>query len=556
MSDTAPNTAFNLMEWRERFIRTVLRLAAVFGVVVLSISFPTANARDRILFLVLYLILAGITIFPVPYSLRAALLLFMTGVVGMNAILAWGPWADGNIFLLAAVVLASLLLDFRVDLVLLVTESLLIAIVAAAVQTGSFALTASAAPATTLTDWAGYLVNFIVIGGVLVAAANMLKNAFGKTASQMQSSNLALVAERQNLEEKIRERTKELELNTTQLRAATSAARSIAEMQDISSLLTKATDLIAEKFEFHHVGVFLLDEHRRAAYLQASSSENGKNLIGQALRVDPDRSNPLARAVETRQAVLVSDSEKSYYSKDAYFPLTRSRLVLPLMVRGMLIGMLDVHSDQPRAITTDDREVLQTLADLIAISFDNVRLIEETGALLSQLSAGAAVQAQNTWSKFTSRHKNAYQYTPAGVRPVFAQGARDQDGEGIRIPIILQGQEIGRIKLRRKGMASPWSARERDLLEKIATQAALALENSRLVDEAQKNALRNQMIANFSTFVRETLDVESVVRSAAAELRKVFDLKEAEVLIGVSPNDSPAPADTNRASSPQAGRTE
>jgi hypothetical protein len=58
------------------------------------------------------------------------------------------------------------------------------------------------------------------------------------------------------------------------------------------------------------------------------------------------------------------------------------------------------------------------------------------------------------------------------------------------------------------------------------------LENSRLVDEAQKNALRNQMIANFSTYVRETLDVESVIRTASTELRKVFDLKEAEILIG------------------------
>jgi hypothetical protein len=37
--------------------------------------------------------------------------------------------------------------------------------------------------------------------------------------------------------------------------------------------------------------------------------------------------------------------------------------------------------------------------------------------------------------------------------------------------------------------------------------------------------------------VRETLDVESVVRTAATELRKVFDLKEAEILIGTTQND-------------------
>jgi hypothetical protein len=40
------------------------------------------------------------------------------------------------------------------------------------------------------------------------------------------------------------------------------------------------------------------------------------------------------------------------------------------------------------------------------------------------------------------------------------------------------------------------------------------------------------MIASFSTYVRETLDVDAVIRTAATELRKVFDLKEAEILIG------------------------
>lgn len=550
MSNMTPRTDFNLVEWRERFIRTVLRLAAVLGIVILSVAFPTATFRDRILFLAFYLILAGITIFPTPYPLRAALLLLMTGTIGMNAVLSWGPWADGNIFLLAAVVLAALLLDSRVDLVVLVAEALLVAMVGISVLTGNTTLFAANAPATTLVDWGVYLVDFTVIGSMLVAATTMLKNAFITTASQMQSSYQAIVDERQTLEDKIKERTLELELNTAQLRAATSAARSIAETQDVTSLLTKAADLIAENFEFQHVGVFLLDENRHTAYLQASSSETGKRLLGQALRVDPDRNNPLARAVETRQVVLISDSEKSNYTQDPQFPGVRSRLVLPLTVRGSLIGMLDIHSDQPHAVTTDEREVLQTLSDLIAISFDNVRLIEETRALLSQLNAGTAVQVQNTWSKFTSRHKNAYQYTPAGVRPVFAQGSRDPEGEGIRIPILLQGQEIGRIRLTRKGRTSPWSDRERDLIEKIAYQAALAIENSRLVDEAQKSALRNQMIANFSTFVRETLDVESVIRSAASELRKVFDLKEAEVLIGISQNDSPAQTLTgNRPSS-------
>ncbi len=115
------------------------------------------------------------------------------------------------------------------------------------------------------------------------------------------------------------------------------------------------------------------------------------------------------------------------------------------------------------------------------------------------------------------------------------------------MPLILYGQNIGTIKLKRKGYATEWSERERALVEKIADQVALALENSRLVDEAQKSALRDQMIANISTRVRETLDVESVIRTAATELRRVFDLKEAEISIG-SPQAEARPVRKNTGS--------
>lgn len=69
-------------------------------------------------------------------------------------------------------------------------------------------------------------------------------------------------------------------------------------------------------------------------------------------------------------------------------------------------------------------------------------------------------------------------------------------------------------------------------MEKIADQAALALETSRLVDESQRSSQRDQVIANISSRVRQTLDIDSVVRVAAGEFRKVFDLKEAEISVG------------------------
>jgi GAF domain-containing protein len=544
MTNSNPTVSeFDLKEWRERFIRVVLRIASVLGILMIGASFSTASFTDRILFFTLYTILLAITLLPTPYTLRANFLLFAVVSVGVNAILAWGPWADGSIFLLTAIVLASLLLDNKTDVIIFTGVALFLITVAVFTLQGGYQLASPNAPKTDLASWSVYIVDFSIAGVVITVATNMLKSAFSRVVQQMQAAFQALNMERQSLEEKVLERTAELETRMSQLRSSTTTARAIAETQEITELLNRAVDLISERFEYYHVSIFILDNQRGIAFLQAASSETGKSLLGQAFRIEPDRKNPIAMAVENNKTILTHDLDQSNFIRDPNFPLTRSRMIMPLSVRGNMIGILDIHSDQPRAFSAQDAEILQTLADLTAISFDNVRLIDETKNLLSQLEASTALQTQRTWSKFTSRHKSAYLYTPAGVRPVFAPDKTDH-GDGLYIPIVLHGQAIGRIKLRkRKGITNDWTERERDVVEKISNQVALALENSRLVDEAQKNALRNQMIANFSTYVRETLDVESVIRTAATELRKVFDLKEAEIMIG--------PAQTDTASVPQ-----
>ncbi len=531
---------FNYKDWRERFILAILRIICVLAIPMIVLSFPTASVRDRFLFIGMYLVLIAITVLSTPYSIRAYGLLTMAFVVGTNAILAWGPWADGSLFLLAGIVLSSLLLDQQTDLFALGISIVFVIGVAFLQQVEIYQFSGVNVPVTTSSDWFVYCIDFSIIGALLVAALRQVKDAFARVIQDMQGAFDALAAERAQLEKKVRERTDELETQTSQLRTSTNVARVVAEIQNISELLETVTQLISEKFGYYHVGLYILDEKKKTAFLQAASSVTGKQLIGQGFRMEPDRRSPITLVVAQNRHIISSDIDNVNFMRDVNFPLTRSRMILPLTVRGNVLGMLDLHSDQPQAFNTQDAEILQTLADLVAISFDNVRLINETRSLVGQLEINTSIQTQRTWKKLTSRQKPAYQYTPAGVRPIFSTNRKDSD-DGLQVPLILHGQKIGGIKLKRKGVATEWSDRERVLVEKIADQIALALENSRLVDEAQKSAMRDQMIANISTRVRETLDIESVVRTAATELRRVFDLKEAEISVGSPQRESAAP---------------
>jgi len=518
--------------WRERFIITILRIACVLGIALLAISFPTATTTDRILFPGLYLALLLVTVLPTNYSIRAFTLLFMVFTVGVNSVLAWGPWIDGSAFFIAFIILAALLFDQRIDIIALIISVLTFALIALLQQSGIFQFGAENVPDTKPIDWISYTIDFSVVSAILIVAIDQLKGEFASVTQNMQSTFQILTTERAQLENRVRERTDELETRAIQLRSSASVSKTIAEIQNISELMETTTRLTSEQFGYYYVGLYLLDERKKTAFLQAASSDTGKQLVGQGFRVEKDRFNLFNRVVEYNRPYIASDIDGANFIRDINFPLTRSRMLLPLTVRNDVIGLLDMHSDQSQSFNMQDAEILQTLADLVAISIDNVRLINETKNLVLQLETNSSVQIRETWTKFTSRHKPAYQYTPAGVRPLFASNRQD-NLEGLRVPLILHGQNIGNILLKRKGnQTATWSERERVLVEKVANQVALALENSRLVDETQKNALRDQVIANISARVRETLDVESVLRTATTELRRVFDLKEAEISIG------------------------
>lgn len=525
------SASFDYKGWREHFIVTILRIASVLSIALIAISFPTATNTDRVLFFSLYLALLMVTILRMSYSTRAFALLFMVFTIGVNSILAWGPWLDGSIFFIAFITLSALLFDQRFDIIALLISILTFVLIATLQQLGIYQLRAPNVPVTTPIDWISYTGYFSIISTILIIAVNQFKGELAHVVQGMQNIFKTLMTERSQLEDRVRERTDELETRAIQLRSSATISKTIAEMQDISELMETTTKLTSDQFGYYHVGLYLLDERKKTAFLQAASSINGEQLIGRGFRIEPDRLNLINLVVEHNRPYITSDTDNENFVRDANFPLTRSRMLLPLTVRNNVIGILDMHSDQPQSFNTQDAEVLQTLADLVAISIDNVRLINETKNLVHQLETNTSVQTHETWTKFTSRHKPAYQYTPAGVRPLFANN-KQNNPDGLRVPLMLHGQNIGNIILKRKGAANTWSERERILVEKVAYQVALALENSRLVDETQKNALRDQVIANISARVRETLDIESVLRTATTELRRVFDLKEAEISIG------------------------
>ena len=98
------------------------------------------------------------------------------------------------------------------------------------------------------------------------------------------------------------------------------------------------------------------------------------------------------------------------------------------------------------------------------------------------------------------------------------------------MPLILRQQAIGQISL--EAARPGWSADDVALIQEVAAQAALALENVRLLEGTQRRARSERLIAEISAKVRASTDLESILRTAITELGRALHASEGLIRLG------------------------
>jgi nitrate/nitrite-specific signal transduction histidine kinase len=188
-----------------------------------------------------------------------------------------------------------------------------------------------------------------------------------------------------SLEQRVLERTRDfqeansaLEQRALQLETSAQVGREITSILDIEVLLNRVVELIQSAFGYYHVQVFLLDNDAKQLVLGASSGN--RNI--QHHRLDVRARSINSEAAQTGKIQLVNDAfQNSSFLFDDMLPETRSELVVPLKVGDRVIGTLDVHDSKLNAFTEEDRLVIQSLGDQIAVAIENARLYDKSKEL-------------------------------------------------------------------------------------------------------------------------------------------------------------------------------
>lgn len=349
------------------------------------------------------------------------------------------------------------------------------------------------------------------------------------------ADHAAVAVQNARLHEKLARRTSQLERQVERLELLGKAAQAMSSTLDLDELLQRILELSRRALRFEHCAVLLFNGTEGTLHVRAS--------IGYDDSVR-ELSIPVGRGVtgevaRTGKPLLVADVDKS----DRYIRGViggRCEMAAPLVANGATLGVLDAESHRPGAFTEADLDLFATFAlhaasalanaetyraleeanaklhrNVIEIErmnrelLEHARIISETNAKLehrvnelltlqeASKTITSSLDLDDTLDAIVAMSRSIIHSSMSAIKlvdeeteEVRVRGQLEDDelAEGhtmLGVPLRIGERTIGSFEVAR-GDTNGFTEEERRLIETLASQAAIAIENARLFENTQR----------------------------------------------------------------------
>jgi PAS domain S-box-containing protein len=264
---------------------------------------------------------------------------------------------------------------------------------------------------------------------------------------------------------------------------------------------------------------------------------------------------------------------------------TRSELDVPLLEGDKVLGVLGLESNQAAAFDEENEQTLLSFAELAVIAIQNARLYDEVRQRADQfqtlyqanlnLTAELSVEAVLQEVVHYARLLTGAQYGALGVldidnkiNPFITSGMDPEEivrigpppeGQGVLglllrepkpirvpdiskhpeftgfpprhpkmtsflgVPVISRGTFIGSLYMANKAGPPEFSQEDQNVLELLAAQAAIAIENARLFEQTQRRARLLDAAAEVARGATSILDEDQLLNQVVQLIVECFD---------------------------------
>jgi GAF domain-containing protein len=195
-----------------------------------------------------------------------------------------------------------------------------------------------------------------------------------------------------------------------------------------------------------------------------------------------------------------------------------------------------VHSKLAGSFSSEQMEVLQAMADQVALAIENARLYSESLQRLAELEQARQRSTIEAWHHYVRGLRARRLESTVGVMPSNEQTApreslrEDALAEGrvvvgdpterdtipLVVPIRLRGQLLGAVEW--EVPQDEFDLNKIQLAQNLTDQLAVNLENARLFQESQRATQRERLVNEIASRLTSQNDIDHILQTAVREV--------------------------------------
>jgi GAF domain-containing protein len=496
--------------WRQKFVKPMLVGSLVIGLLALIPAvLAVRSSWISLVFIASYVVITVITFAKFSYTVRMGAFLLIVYVLGISELLAHGILGDSVFFFLGLIIFSTMMISPAMGIAAVAASLLTFLVFGIFHQGGFFYPINPQAPPANLMDWLSASAMMLLFGAVVVMGFRQLEAEFIQARDQVDASMRNLREERNNLEKIVQDRT-------GQLKRLNDIGRSVTSILDPDELLASAVFLIGNEFNCYFTAIYLVEPTGQFAELREATGDAGSVLRENKHKLDLNGRSAIAEAITRRRTLISSESGQDLvHFENPLLPYSKSHMVVPLIAGDQAVGALEMHSTKEKAFSMNLLETYLNLANQVTIALENSRLFQEATQSLAELKAAQRQYLLGAWSSLPSEKSLAYEI-----------GEEVATEKEIEIPLTLRDQVIGQINLT---ASEEWTPEQKNLIETIAAQTALALENARLVEESQSIAVREKIANEIISKIWSSSSVDSILQTTVRELGRALEAAQVDI---------------------------
>ncbi len=253
---------------------------------------------------------------------------------------------------------------------------------------------------------------------------------------------------------------------------------------------------------------------------------------------------PIGLRVPSEQVLpLLPPTDEPHVIRDATDPAVppdQQQIIQTMGMRAMLsyaltagsqtLGLLLIVYREPHMFMPAETQPLQTLMGQIAFTLRNQQLVQEQTLARQQLDEINRRLTGQAWEQYA--HQRGAALRKVDVRAGVPQETGTRLPAQLAAPVVIHGEEIGELRLEDAMPDRAWTPNEQALIQAVAGEVAIAIENARLIEQTERRAQREQTISTITSQIYSATDVRKLLQIAAEELRRATGSARAVIKLG------------------------